>query len=245
MNIKTVLITGAARRLGRAIAEHLHQQGMRILLHYHTSQDAAQALADQLNQLRPNSVHALQANLRVHADLERLAKAAQQVWGQVDGLINNASAFFPTAIGETSQQDWDHLMGANLKAPFFLSQLLAPALKFAGGSIINITDIHGEKPLKNYPVYSMTKAGLIMLTHSLAKELGPEIRVNAISPGSILWPEGANVLDTTLQADIVERTALKRKGTPLDIAKASNYLLNADYVTGQVLAVDGGRLLNC
>ncbi len=239
---KVVLITGAAHRIGAVTARYLHQHGMNIVLHYRSSRKAAQQLQDELNAERENSVMLIQADLHATNGLHTLVEEAVKAWGRLDVLINNASTFYPTPIGKANENQWDDLMGSNLKAPFFLSQAAAPYLKKQQGCIVNIVDIHAERPLKNFPIYSMAKAGLVMMTKSLAAELGPDVRVNGVAPGAILWPEN---LDEVAQQRIVSRTFLKRQGEPRDIAKAIHYLVTAaDYVTGQIIAVDGGRSLN-
>jgi pteridine reductase len=243
---KVILVTGAARRIGKAIVELLHQQGMRVVIHYHHSQAEAAQLCQRFNQRIPHSALALPADLTRMEDLERMVQQATAEWGYLDGLVNNASVFFQTSVQTTSEDQWANLFDANLKAPFFLSQLAVPWLKKRQGSIVNITDIHAEKPMKSYTVYCLTKAGLSMMTRQLAKELAPEIKVNAVAPGSIIWPEKDNELTDPIKTDILSRIALQRSGEPADIAKAvSFFLTTADYITGQELAVDGGRLLNC
>lgn len=240
---KVVLITGAAHRIGAATARLLHRAGANIVLHYRNSADGARTLADELNALRSDSVTLIQGDLLNVSSLSQLVNKAHATWGRLDVLINNASTFYPTPIGQVSEEQWDDLMGTNLKAPFFLSQAAAPHLKTGGGCIINIVDIHADQPLREHPVYSMTKAGLAMMTKSLAAELGPKVRVNGIAPGAILWPE--NDMDDTIKAKILERTFLKRQGNPLDIARAALFLIrDADYTTGNILKVDGGRSLN-
>lgn len=239
---KVVLITGAAHRLGATTARLLHAQGMNILLHYRHSREAAEALQAELNASRPNSVSLLQADLHDTHSLPELIDNGVKVWGQLDVLINNASSFYATPIGTVTEEQWDDLIGSNLKAPLFLCQAAAPYLRQHHGCIISIVDIHAERPLKEFPVYSMAKAGLVMLTKSLACELGPEVRVNAVAPGAILWPEN---LGESEKEKIISRTFLKRQGHPEDIARAILYLIrDAGYVSGQVLTVDGGRSLN-
>lgn len=240
---KVGMITGAAHRIGAELARSLHAEGMNLVLHYRHSAPAAAALHSELESVRPGSVHLLQADLLDSAGLEPLAQQAVAAWGRLDLLVNNASSFYPTAVGEIDQAAWDDLIGSNLKAPLFLSQALAPALKQHQGAIVNIVDIHADRPLKGYPVYSVAKAGLVMLTKALACELGPEVRVNAVAPGAILWPE--HEMDDATRERILSRTFLKRQGNPQDIARAVIYLArDAGYVTGQVIAVDGGRSLN-
>ncbi len=239
---KVVLITGAAHRIGATTARILHAEGMNILLHYRHSRESAEALQTELNATRPDSVRLLQADLHDTPNLPNLIDGAIKVWGQLDVLINNASSFYATPIGTVTEEHWDDLIGSNLKAPLFLSQAAAPHLRQQQGCIISIVDIHAERPLKEFPVYSMAKAGLVMLTKSLACELGPEIRVNAVAPGAILWPEN---LGESEKEKIISRTFLKRQGMPEDIARAILYLIrDAGYVSGQVLTVDGGRSLN-
>lgn len=237
-----VLITGAAHRIGATTARLLHENGMNIVLHYRGSRDDAKAVQKELNDLRENSVILIQADLHITNGLPALIDESVKAWGRLDVLINNASSFHPSPVGKATEEQWDDLVGSNMKAPFFLSQAAAPHLKKNNGCIINIVDIHADRPLKTYPIYSMAKAGLAMMTKSLAGELGPEIRVNAVAPGAILWPEN---LDEVAKQRIVSRTFLKRQGEPNDISKTILYLIkDADYVTGQIIAVDGGRSLN-
>lgn len=241
-NTKVVLITGAAHRIGATTAKLLHQNGMNIVLHYRGSREQAQSLQKELNDKRENSVILIQADLHITNGLSALIEESVKAWGRLDVLINNASSFYPTKMGKATEDQWDDLIGSNLKAPFFLSQAATPHLKKTNGCIINIVDIHAECPLKTFPIYSMAKAGLVMMTKSLACELGPEIRVNAVAPGAILWPEN---LDEVAKQRIVSRTFLKRQGEPNDISKTILYLIkDADYVTGQIITVDGGRSLN-
>lgn len=229
--------------MGAVIAQKLHSAGMNIAIHYSTSQEHAHTLRDALNQKRPNSVICVQADLLKTEQLDLLVKTTIDTWGRLDGLINNASTFYPTPLGSITEENWQDLIGTNLKGPLFLSQLAAPHLAKNFGCILNMIDIHAKQPLKNYPLYCAAKAGLAMLTTSLAKELGPNIRVNGIAPGAILWPEGDN--DIALQKNIIQRTPLKRMGTPEDVAKTILFLIqDADFITGQILAVDGGRSLN-
>ena len=240
---KVVLITGAAHRIGATTARILHAAGARIVLHYRHSHQAAEALRDELQQQRPNSAALIKGDLLDTAALAGLVEQAAGVWGRLDVLINNASTFYPTPMGEVTEQHWDDLMGSNLKAPFFLAQAAAAPLRVQRGCIVNIVDIHADRPLKAHPVYSMAKAGLVMMTKALACELGPEVRVNAIAPGAILWPE--NDMDEATKSRIVERTFLKRQGCPEDIARAALFLIRDGlYTSGQVLTVDGGRSLN-
>lgn len=237
-----VFITGAARRTGAEIARTLHAAGMNIVLHYHTSFHEAENLSSELNAIRPASVLSVCANLSEFSELQRLIECPIQTWGRLDALINNASCFDKTALGQVSENNYDALMNINMKAPFFLSQAAAPYLAKQHGSIINIADIHADRPMRDYSVYSMTKAGIVMMTKSFAKEWGPYIRVNAIAPGAIAWPEGENTLSQERKQKIIDDTALKRHGHPSDIAKAILFLLkDATYMTGQVLTLDGGR----
>jgi pteridine reductase len=240
---KVVLITGAAHRIGATVARTLHGAGARIVLHYRGSREGAQRLQQELNGRRAESVVLVQADLHQTEKLSALVREAREAWGRLDVLVNNASTFYPTAVGEVGEAEWSDLIGTNLKAPFFLAQAAAPHLRRQRGCIINIVDIHAERPLRGYPVYSIAKAGLVMLTKAMAGELGPEVRVNAIAPGAILWPESD--MDEVTKQRIISRTFLKRQGSPLDIAKAALFLVrDADYMSGQVLTIDGGRSLN-
>ena len=235
-----VLITGAAKRLGAALARGFHAAGANVAIHHHRSATEAGRLRDEFNTSRKNSAIAMSVDLRDAAQLPRLVEQTLAAFGRLDVLINNASTFYPTAVGSIELEHWDDLMGTNLKAPLFLSQAAAPALRDAKGLIINMIDIHAQRPLRNHPVYCSAKAGLAMLTKSLARELGPDVRVNGIAPGPILWPEGG--LDPKLQEEIVEKTLLKRRGAPDDIVRTALFFaVDATYVTGQILAVDGGR----
>jgi pteridine reductase len=238
---KVALVTGGAHRLGAAIARALHAEGMKLVIHYHSSEAAAHALQQELHQTRPESVMLVRGDLTNGDKLFRnLVFETVEAFGGLDVLVNNASRFYPTPVGEVSEAQWDDMVSTNLKAPFFLAQAAAPHLKKSGGGIINIADIYGDRPLPNFPLYSMTKAGLMMLTKTLARELAPEIRVNAVAPGVILWPE--RDLDEMSKQRIVSRTLLKRSGEPADIARAVLFLVrDAGYMTGQVLTVDGGR----
>ncbi len=241
METKTVLITGAAQRLGKAIAQDIHSYGMNVIIHYKSSATSADNLANSLNEIRQNSAFVLEADLLNIDNFNSLAEKANGFTGRLDVLINNASMFYPTSVVSTTQTQWQELIGTNMKAPYFLSQACHQYLQKSNGSIINITDIHGVLPLKNHPVYSAGKAGLIMLTKALAKELGPAIRVNAISPGAILWPED---LSDQKKQEILSRTVMKRQGNTDDITSAVRFLIqDADYITGQVLTIDGGRTL--
>lgn len=236
------LITGGARRIGAAIARELHQAGYNIVLHYRNSAEEADSLAHELNQLRPNSVRPLATELSELAALQQLAQHALNIWGRVDVLINNASAFYPTPLGNVTEAQWDDLMGSNLKAPFFLAQALTEELTENSGCIINIADIHAQRPLKEHPVYCAAKAGNIMLTQALARELAPHVRVNGIAPGAILWPEQENNLPEADKQNILKKIPLDRQGSPDDIARTVLFLVqDAPYITGQIIAVDGGR----
>jgi pteridine reductase len=241
MTRRTVLITGAAHRLGAAIARDLHAHGMDIIIHYYSSAGPARALADSLNTDRKRSAFLIQSDLTGDVDYDGMVKEVLACTGSLHVLINNASQFYPTPMGATTQEQWREIVDTNMAAPFFLSQACAPSLRESGGCIINMTDIYGSMPLKNYAVYSAAKAGLIMLTRALSRELAPEIRVNAISPGSVLWPEG---MDEAAKSKILKRVSLGRQGTTRDVANGIRFLiLDADYMTGQVLNIDGGRIL--
>ena len=238
---KTVLVTGAGKRVGRAIACELHAAGANILVHYRTAQAAAEALADELNAVRPGSAACREADLLDMDALARLVDNTVAQFGRLDALVNNASSFFATRFGEIKLADWDDLVGSNLKAPLFLTQSAAPHLTAARGAVVNITDIHAERPLAGYSVYCCAKAGLLGLTRALAIEMAPHVRVNAVAPGPVLWPE-ETILDAAAREKIVAHTLLKRAGSPQDIARAVRFLLaDAPYVTGQVINVDGGR----
>lgn len=240
---KVVLITGAARRIGASTAKLLHANGANLVLHYRSSRKLAQALQSELNLIRSNSVVIIQADLLDTPKLLALVKEAHAAWDRLDVLINNASSFYPTPLGKIDESQWDDLIGSNLKAPLFLSQAAATYLTESKGCIVNIVDIHGTRPLKNFPIYSIAKAGLIMLTKSLAGELGPHVRVNAVAPGAIIWPD--STFDELTKQRILSRTILKRQGEPSDVAKAVLFLIkDASYISGHVINVDGGRLLN-
>ena len=237
---RVALVTGASRRIGAAIVRGLHAAGYRVLLHYHRSADEARQLAEELNAERPGSILTQQADLDDTAALSGLVNRAIDAWGRLDALVNNASTFYPTPLGTVTESQWDALLGSNLKAPFFLCQAAAPQLARRQGAIVNLVDVYAERPLKDYPVYSIAKAGLAALTRSLAVELAPNVRVNGVAPGAILWPEQTDGGQT--QADILARIPLARSGSPVDIAGAVRFLLEgAPYVTGQIIAVDGGR----
>ncbi len=237
---KVALITGGAKRLGNAIAHALHGEGAQLVIHYRSSQASAEALVAELNALRAQSALALGCDLLDTNALAQLIDKTVQRCGRLDILVNNASSFYPTPVGTINEQQWDELVGSNLKAPLFLAQAAAPHLRATQGLILNMVDIHAQRPLPEHAVYSIAKAGLVTLTKALARELGPEVRVNAIAPGPVLWPE--QPISAELQQEIIGKTALKRQGSPLDIARAALFFAkDAPYVTGQVLAIDGGR----
>jgi pteridine reductase len=235
------LVTGAAKRIGAVIASTLHEAGANVAIHYNRSATDADQLAAQLNRHRASSAFTVPADMRDIAAVERMAaQVLERTGGKLDVLVNNASNFYPTPLGSVTLEQWDDLFGSNLKAPLFLSQAVLPALRAARGVIVNIVDVHAQRPLRDHPVYGPAKAGLAMLTRSLAKDLGPDIRVNGVSPGAILWPDEG--MSDALRAGIIKQTALKRSGTPEDIAAAVLFLVrDAPYVTGQIIAVDGGR----
>lgn len=237
---KVVLITGAARRIGASIARRMHAEGARVAIHYRGSAQAATELCDRLNDQRANSAVALQADLNEVERLPKLVADSIDWGGRLDVLVNNASSFYPTPVGEISTSDWDDLVGTNLRAPLFLAQAALDALRKTEGVIINIVDIHAQRPLRNHAVYGAAKAGLAMLTRSLAKDLAPEVRVNGVAPGAILWPE--NDIDEGSKDAILQQIPVGRIGDPDDIAGCVLYLVrDAGYVTGQIIAVDGGR----
>jgi pteridine reductase len=237
---KTALLTGAARRLGATIARAFHAQGANVVIHHRNSSAAADALVAELNAMRQNSASAIAADLLNLVSLPALVADTVERFGRLDILVNNASTFYPTPVGDITLAHWDDLMGSNLRAPLFLSQAAAQQLRLHEGLILNMIDIHAERPLKRHPVYCAAKAGLAMLTRSLARELAPHVRVNGIAPGPVLWPEVD--MDEHLKERIVDRTALKRPGSPDDIARAALFFAcDAPFVTGQILAVDGGR----
>ena len=240
LNGKTALITGASHRIGAAIARMLHGEGMNLVLHYRSSASGAERLRDDLEDQRPNSVVMGQADLAHVKQLFGLVELANQAFGRLDVLVNNASSFYPTPVGEVTLKQWDDLMSSNLKGPFFLAQAAAPLLRAHNGCIINLVDVHAERPKKEFPVYSMAKAGNAMMVKALARELGPEIRVNGVAPGVILWPDEA--MTEERQDEILDRTVLGRAGCEEDIARTLLFLVrDAEYITGQIIAVDGGR----
>jgi pteridine reductase len=238
---KTILVTGGARRVGAAICRRLHRAGANILIHYRTSSRDALRLQRALEGRRKDSVACLSADLLDSSALEDLVKKTVRTFGRLDALVNNASSFYATPLGTITAADWDDLVGTNLRAPLFLSQASAPELQRRRGSIVNIVDIHAESPLEGHVAYSIAKAGLVGLTRALARELGPRVRVNAVAPGAIAWPESGVLAEPGVQAEILKRTPLQRIGDVDDIAHAVYYLLTAPFVSGQVLAVDGGR----
>lgn len=236
-----VLVTGGARRVGAQIVRQLHASGVRVAVHCRRSRGEGDGLVAELNAIRPESAALFQADLLDCTGLPGLLEGVLARFGRLDGLVNNASSFFPTAIGEIDEGAWLDLMGSNLKAPLFLSQAAAPHLSATGGSIVNIVDIHAERPLKGYPLYCAAKAGLLGLTRALALELAPRVRVNGVAPGAIEWPEDGQ-FPAQERDSIVRHTLLGRVGAPSDIARTVNFLLfDAPYITGQILAVDGGR----
>lgn len=242
---KVVLITGGAKRVGAAICRELHAHGANLMIHYNTSKQAAKSLQAELNLQRADSVSIIQGDLRNVAIATSLIKEVTTHFGKLDILINNASSYEPTEIGQINEENWHDLVGSNLKAPMFLAQAAAKMLKKNHGCIINITDMHIESPKKGYVVYSVAKAGLVTLTKSLAQELSPEVRVNAVAPGPVLWPENNPHFDEVYRQRVISQTLLKRVGDPTDIAKAVKFLAaDAPFITGHILAVDGGRSLN-
>ena len=241
---KVVLITGAAKRVGRSIAHELHSAGANVVVHYRAAREAAESLVAELDGTRPGSACCLQADLLDISSLAHLVESTVSRFSRLDALVNNASSFFPTPLAAIDMTAWDDLVGSNFKAPLFLTQAAAPFLKATHGAVVNITDIHAERPLAGYPLYCAAKAGLIGLTRALAVELAPEVRVNAVSPGPILWPEQdcGDEFDAAMRERIIGHTLLKHAGSPADVARTVRFLLNeATYVTGQVLNVDGGR----
>lgn len=239
---KVAFITGAAKRIGRETTKTLHNAGYNVVIHYNTSKSDAQRLADKLNDIRKNSAEIVQGDLLATENVKQLSERVIAQYGRLDLLVNNASSFYPTDVRATELEQWDDLMGTNLKAPFFLTKALIPQLDLNKGCVINMVDIHAERPLLGYSVYCMAKAGLVMLTKSLSRELAPSIRVNGVAPGAILWHE--NELDEQDKNTVLNEIALRRMGDPKDIAEAILYLANANYVTGHILAVDGGRSVN-
>ena len=240
-----VLVTGAARRIGAAIARALHSAGAHVALHCHRSRVEAERLAAQLNGARAGSCVVLQADLLDVGALAKLVDDAAQAFGRLDGLVNNASSFYATPFGTIGEREWHDLIGTNLRAPLLLAQAAAPRLRERRGAIVNVVDIHAERPLPGFLVYSVAKAGLAGLTRALALELGPDVRVNGVAPGAILWPDDGAHFNVAERRRITEQTPLARIGSPEDIAGAVKYLLvDAPFVTGQILAVDGGRAIH-
>lgn len=244
MNCPVVLITGAARRIGAEIAKTFHREGFDVALHYNRSAEDANALAETLNSQRKNSAATFQAELTDVSAIKTMTKSVFQWRNKLNVLINNASSFYPTELGSASEEQWDDLMGSNLKGPYFLCQAVAQKLRESSGSIISIADIYAKNPLKGYSIYCIAKAGNIMLTKSLAKELAPEVRVNGIAPGVILWPNTDDQMSETTKHKVIDSVPLGRTGRPADIAKLALFLATtASYTTGQVIAVDGGSSL--
>lgn len=244
MSTKTALITGAARRIGAEIARVLHQNGYNIVLHYHQSAQEAKALQDKLNAKRADSVKLLQGDIRDVTQAPELIKQAAEHWRRLDLLVNNASSFYPTPFGQVTETTWDELHASNVKGAFFLAQAAFPYLQKTKGNIVNIIDIHAKKPMREYSAYCIAKAGLLMATLSLAKEMAPNVRVNGVSPGSIIWPEGENTLTDNVKEHILERIPLARHGQASDIANAVLFLANNNFITGEIISVDGGRSLS-
>jgi pteridine reductase len=237
------LITGGAKRIGANVARYLHAHNFNIVIHYHHSHTEAQTLAAQLNGARKNSCVIIQANLENESDLKKLAENAIAAWGKLNALINNASGFYPTPFATATEAQWNNIMASNVKAPFFLAQAVANELKKNGGCIINMADIYASKPLAQHSIYSIAKAANVMLTKTLAQELAPQVRVNGIAPGAILWP-AENNLSPQAQENIIAKIPLQKMGEPNDIAKTILFLINdAPYMTGQIITVDGGRNL--
>lgn len=245
MQGKVVLVTGGAKRVGAAICRRLHAAGASVAIHYLSSAQQAQDLRDELGAQRPESAAVFQSDLLDVAALPQLVEATIEKFGRLDALVNNASSFYATPLAEIDEQQWTDLLGTNLKAPLFLAQAAAPELRRRHGAIVNIVDIHAERPMQGHLLYSVAKAGLTALTKGLAQEMSPQVRVNAVAPGVIVWPEGAEWEDDERRRRIVAHTLLKREGEPDDIARTVHFLLNdSPYITGQVIAVDGGRSIN-
>lgn len=239
-NNKTLLITGGAKRIGQEIAKTMHQAGYNIMVHFRSSAAMANNLVNEFNKARENSASSVQADMLDINSIPKIVDATIEKFGRIDCLINNASTFYPTPIQLINEEYWDDLIGSNLKAPIFLVKEAAPHIKEQQGSIINIVDIYAERPLENHPIYCAAKSGLQNLTKSLARDLAPDIRVNAIAPGAILWPE--NTMSEKAQKKLLKRVPLKRVGEPQDIAKTAKFLImDAPYISGQIIAVDGGR----
>jgi len=245
MQGKTVLVTGGAKRVGAAICRRLHAAGASLAVHYRSSGQEALTLRDELNALRPESALAFQADLLDPDALQQLVREVVEKFGRLDALVNNASSFYATPLAEVDEQQWHDLLGTNLRAPLFLAQAAAAELRRHHGCIVNIADIHAERPMRGHLLYSVAKAGLTALTRALAQEMAPQVRVNAVAPGVIMWPENAAWVDEEQRRKIVAHTLLKREGEPEDVARAVTFLIqDAPYVTGQIIAVDGGRSIN-
>jgi len=240
---KTALVTGGSKRIGATTVRLLHEAGYNLVIHCRLSRQSADSLAEELNKIRGDSARVIQGDLNDETIYNNLIEQAFKCWNRLDVLVNNASSFYPTPVGSITMDDWHNLINSNMKAPLFLAQAAAPYLKQTQGNIINMLDVHAQRPMKEHPVYCAAKAGLAMLTMSLAKELGPNIRVNGVAPGAILWPD--NEMPEHTKKLILERTSLKKAGDPIDIAKTILFLVrDAHYITGQIIAVDGGRTIN-
>lgn len=245
MQGKVVLVTGGAKRVGAAICRRLHAAGATLAIHYRSSAQQALDLRDELNALRPDSAAVFQADLLDTAALPQLVSSVVAGFGRLDALVNNASSFYATPLAEVDESQWTDLLGTNLKAPLFLAQAAADELRRRHGAIVNIADIHAERPMQGHLLYSIAKAGLVALTKGLAQEMAPQVRVNAVAPGVIIWPEESKWDDEERRRKIVAHTLLKREGEPDDIARTVQFLLDdSPYITGQVIAVDGGRSVN-
>ena len=238
--MKTALVTGGAHRIGQQICRTLHAANFSVVIHYNTSSSAAQNLADELNSIRANSATIIQAELSNTDDIKQLCQSIESL----DVLVNNASVFYPTPIDELTLTDYQNIMNTNLMGPLFLSSTLKDKLSKNQGSIVNIVDIHGDRPLKNHAIYNISKAAIAMMTKTLAKELAPNVRVNGVSPGSILWPENEAELSQSQKQSMLNKIALNRQGSAQDIANTVLFLAQSNYITGQIIAVDGGRSLN-
>ncbi|HUW76268.1 MAG TPA: pteridine reductase [Gallionella sp.] len=245
MQGKVILVTGGAKRVGAAICRRLQAAGASVAIHYRSSEQEARALQDELNALRPNSATVFQADLLDLNALPQLVHTVIKKFGRLDALVNNASSFYPTLLADIGEPQWRDLLGTNLKAPLFLAQAAADELRRRHGCIVNIADIHAERPMHGHLLYSVAKAGLVALTKGLAQEMAPQVRVNAVSPGVIVWPESEAWMDEEQRRKIVAHTLLKREGEPDDIARTVAFLIqDAPYITGQIIAVDGGRSVN-
>jgi len=245
MQGKVVLVTGGAKRVGAAVCRRLHAAGAQLAIHYRSSEKEALDLQKELNALRPKSAAVFQADLLDQNALPQLVHKVMKKFGQLDALVNNASSFYATPLAEMDGEQWNDLLGTNLKAPLFLAQAAAAELRHQHGCIVNIADIHAERPMRGHLLYSVAKAGLAALTRGLAQEMAPQVRVNAVAPGVIIWPEGEEWMDEEQRRKIVAHTLLKREGEPDDIARTVVFLIReAPYITGQVIAVDGGRSIN-